>query len=95
MSHAYSPGWRRFSIVVLRPLLFGMLKRDWHGQENVPREGGVIIVANHISEADPLALADFVYESGRYPRLSREVHALQTSAFYGRSCADRPDPGLP
>src|SRR5882757_8933473 len=62
MSHAYSPGWRRFSVVVLRPLLFGMLKRDWRGQENIPREGGLIIVANHISEADPLALALFVYE---------------------------------
>jgi 1-acyl-sn-glycerol-3-phosphate acyltransferase len=67
MSHAYSPGWRKFSVVVLRPLLFGMLKRDWRGQENIPREGGLIIVANHISEADPLALAHFVYESGRYP----------------------------
>jgi 1-acyl-sn-glycerol-3-phosphate acyltransferase len=67
MSHEYSPGWRRFSIAVLRPLLFGMLKRDWRGQEHVPREGGMIVVANHISEADPLALAHFVFESGRYP----------------------------
>ncbi|MCW2884987.1 MAG: phospholipid/glycerol acyltransferase [Streptosporangiaceae bacterium] len=67
MSHEYSPGWRRFSIAVLRPLLFGMLKRDWRGKENIPRAGGVIVAANHISEADPLALAHFVYESGRYP----------------------------
>jgi 1-acyl-sn-glycerol-3-phosphate acyltransferase len=67
MSHGYSPGWRRFSGVVLRPPLFGMLKRDWHGRENIPQQGGVIIVANHISEADPLALAHFVYKSGRYP----------------------------
>jgi 1-acyl-sn-glycerol-3-phosphate acyltransferase len=27
----------------------------------------VIIAANHISESDPLALAHFVYEAGRYP----------------------------
>ncbi|MFB4316881.1 lysophospholipid acyltransferase family protein [Actinomadura sp. 21ATH] len=67
MSHAYSPAWRRFTIVILRPLLRGLLKRDWRGHENVPREGGIIIAANHISEADPLALAHFVYESGRYP----------------------------
>ncbi|MGI8335601.1 lysophospholipid acyltransferase family protein [Actinomadura scrupuli] len=67
MAHGYSPGWRRFSIAVLRPLLFGMLKRDWRGKGNIPRAGGVIVAANHISEADPLALAHFVYESGRYP----------------------------
>ncbi|MFI0356723.1 lysophospholipid acyltransferase family protein [Actinomadura sp. 9N407] len=67
MSHAYSPAWRKLTIVILRPLLYGMLKREWRGRENVPGEGGVIIAANHISEADPFALAHFVFESGRYP----------------------------
>ncbi|MGI5168032.1 lysophospholipid acyltransferase family protein [Spirillospora sp. CA-253888] len=67
MSEGYSPAWRRFTIVILRPLLYGLLKRDWRGRGNVPRTGGVIIAANHISESDPLALAHFVYESGRYP----------------------------
>ncbi|MFG1999291.1 lysophospholipid acyltransferase family protein [Spirillospora sp. NPDC048911] len=67
MSHEYSPAWRKFTIVILRPLLYGLLKRDWRGQRNVPREGGLIIAANHISESDPLALAHFVYEAGRYP----------------------------
>ncbi|WUH96937.1 1-acyl-sn-glycerol-3-phosphate acyltransferase [Spirillospora sp. NBC_00431] len=67
MSHAYSPGWRKLTIVILRPLLFGLLKRDWRGRGNVPGKGGVILAANHISEADPLALAHFVAASGRYP----------------------------
>ncbi|TDD37437.1 1-acyl-sn-glycerol-3-phosphate acyltransferase [Actinomadura sp. KC06] len=67
MGHAYSPGWRKLTIVILRPLLFGLLKRDWRGRGNVPGDGGVIIAANHISEADPLALAHFVSASGRYP----------------------------
>jgi 1-acyl-sn-glycerol-3-phosphate acyltransferase len=67
MSHGYSPGWRKLTIVILRPLLFGLLKRDWRGRGNVPGKGGVIIAANHISESDPLALAHFVYEAGRYP----------------------------
>lgn len=65
--HRYSPGWRKLTIVILRPLLSGLLRRDWRGRGNVPRKGGVIIAANHISEADPLALAHFVYGSGRYP----------------------------
>ncbi|MEU5878019.1 lysophospholipid acyltransferase family protein [Spirillospora sp. NPDC047279] len=67
MSHQYSPAWRKLTIVILRPLLYGLLKRDWRGQKNVPRKGGLIIAANHISESDPLALAHFVYEAGRYP----------------------------
>jgi 1-acyl-sn-glycerol-3-phosphate acyltransferase len=67
MSHDYSPVWRKTSVAILRPLLYALLKRDWRGRRNVPREGGVIIAANHLSWSDPLALAHFVYESGRYP----------------------------
>jgi 1-acyl-sn-glycerol-3-phosphate acyltransferase len=55
------------SVGILRPLLFLMLKRDWRGKENVPKRGGVIVAANHLSWSDPLALAHFVYKSGRYP----------------------------
>ena len=65
--YGYSPGWRKLTIVVLRPLLFGLLKRDWRGRANLPRKGPLILAANHISESDPLALSHFVYESGRYP----------------------------
>ncbi|TNY34933.1 lysophospholipid acyltransferase family protein [Thermomonospora catenispora] len=67
MSHEYSPRWRKLTVVVLRPLLYALLKRDWRGRHNVPREGGIIVAANHLSWADPLALAHFVYECGRYP----------------------------
>ena len=67
MSHQYSPTWRKISVVILRPSLYVLLKRDWKGRENIPRDDGVIIAANHLSWSDPLALAHFVYESGRYP----------------------------
>lgn len=67
MGHVYSPAWRKATIVILRPLLSFLLKRDWRGRRHVPRSGGLIVAANHLSWADPLALAHFVYESGRYP----------------------------
>jgi 1-acyl-sn-glycerol-3-phosphate acyltransferase len=63
----HSPAWRAVVVAILRPLLFWLLKRDWKGQSNIPREGGVIIAANHLSWSDPLALAHFVYKSGRFP----------------------------
>jgi 1-acyl-sn-glycerol-3-phosphate acyltransferase len=65
MSH--SPAWRALVVVIVRPLLFLLLKRDWKGRENIPRQGGVIIAANHLSWSDPLALAHFVYKAGRFP----------------------------
>lgn len=67
MGLGYSPGWRRFSIIVLRPLLFALFKRDWRRQFRIPRQGGVIVAANHVSWADPFTFAHFIFESGRYP----------------------------
>ena len=34
----------------------------------MPDHGGVVVVANHISNADPLALGQFLAYSGRWPR---------------------------
>lgn len=67
MGHEYSPRWRKLTIAILRPLLFGLMKRDWRGRGNVPAEGGLIVAANHLSWSDPLALSHFVYKAGRYP----------------------------
>jgi 1-acyl-sn-glycerol-3-phosphate acyltransferase len=67
MSYTYSRGWRRFSIVAVLALVRTALRWQWRGQEHVPKSGGVIIAANHLSEADPFAVAHYVYEAGRYP----------------------------
>jgi 1-acyl-sn-glycerol-3-phosphate acyltransferase len=45
-----------------------LTKRDWRYQDNVPETGGVIFVPNHISNADPLAVGQFLAFSGRWPR---------------------------
>lgn len=63
----YSRGGRRATEIVLPPLIKAMMKRDWHGHEHVPRQGGVIIAPNHLSYADWAAMALFTYEAGRYP----------------------------
>ncbi|MGE5288765.1 MAG: lysophospholipid acyltransferase family protein [Micromonosporaceae bacterium] len=65
--YSYSRGWRRFTKIVLPPLIRLLMGRDWHGHENVPREGGVILAPNHLSYADWPAVALFSYEAGRYP----------------------------
>jgi 1-acyl-sn-glycerol-3-phosphate acyltransferase len=75
----YSPVWRTIVVTILRPLLFNLLGRDWKGQDNIPREGGVIIAPNHLSESDPLVLAHFVYTAGRFP-----VYLAKASVFKSR-----------
>ena len=72
----HSPVWRTIVVGILRPLLFILLKRDWKGQDNIPREGGVVIAPNHVSESDPLVLAHFVYTAGRFP-----VYLAKASVF--------------
>jgi 1-acyl-sn-glycerol-3-phosphate acyltransferase len=52
----------------LVPTLRAMTRRDWRGVENLPPEGGVIIVTNHLSYFDPLAIGHFLHDSGRRPR---------------------------
>ena len=54
----------RIANAIMRPLT----KRDWRQQKKVPQTGGVIFVANHISNADPLAVGQFLAFSGRWPR---------------------------
>jgi 1-acyl-sn-glycerol-3-phosphate acyltransferase len=54
--------------VLVRPLLVILLKRDWRGLENVPREGGVVVVANHYSFFDPISVGHFLVKAGRTPR---------------------------
>jgi 1-acyl-sn-glycerol-3-phosphate acyltransferase len=55
-------------VTLLNAFLRPLTKRDWRAQEKVPQTGGVIFVVNHISNADPLALGQFLAFSGRWPR---------------------------
>src|SRR6516164_2482296 len=72
----YSPAVRGFTKVVLPLPIRSVMKRDWHGQEHIPREGGVIVAGNHLSYADWAAMALFLHEAGRYP-----AFLIKSSAF--------------
>ena len=72
----YSPAVRGATKLTFPTLIKAMMKRDWHGQEHIPRQGGVIVAANHLSYADWAAMALFVHEAGRYP-----AFLIKSSAF--------------
>lgn len=57
----------RFAAAVIRSVLFLTTRKDWHGMNDMPSEGGFIAVSNHVTYADPLTLAHFLYDSGYAP----------------------------
>ena len=57
----------RVSAGVIRAALRLTTRKDWHGMNDMPVEGGFIAVSNHVTYADPLTLAHFLYNSGYAP----------------------------
>ncbi len=74
--------------LIMRPLT----RRDWRNQDKVPQTGGVLFVANHISNADPLALGQFLAFSGRWPRFlaKASVFKLPVIGRILRACGQIP-----
>ncbi|MGI8647996.1 MAG: lysophospholipid acyltransferase family protein [Mycobacteriales bacterium] len=60
--------WLRLTEVLVRPIAIMMTKRQWRGQEHIPASGPAILVPNHLSNADPLIVAHFVFDRPRNPR---------------------------
>ena len=76
-------GWAlRVFITILRPLLILLTRRDWQFATRIPAEGGVLVVANHISNADPGGLGWFViYGAGRVPRFMAKASLWKVPVF--------------
>jgi 1-acyl-sn-glycerol-3-phosphate acyltransferase len=60
--------WGHLGMAIVKSATLGLTVRAWSGAENIPGSGGFVIVANHVSEFDPLVLAHFVLDAGRWPR---------------------------
>ncbi|MGF1429751.1 lysophospholipid acyltransferase family protein [Kitasatospora sp. LaBMicrA B282] len=61
--------WYRFAAVLVKPVTTALVKPEWRGWENFPKEGGFLTVVNHNSVIDPVVYAHFQYNSGRPPRI--------------------------
>jgi 1-acyl-sn-glycerol-3-phosphate acyltransferase len=83
MGYEYSRGWRALTIVIVPPVMRSLVSEHWRGRQHVPGQGGLIVVANHISEADPLVLCHYLHASGRYPVFLAKS-SLFGNGFVGR-----------
>lgn len=59
--------WRLTWLVLYIPVA-ALFKARYRNVERMPQQGPVILVANHVSHADPFLLAKFVLDEGRTPR---------------------------
>jgi 1-acyl-sn-glycerol-3-phosphate acyltransferase len=55
-------------VLLLKPPLLLISGREWRNGTHIPAAGGCVIVANHVSQIDPVMLAHFIYDHGRVPR---------------------------
>jgi 1-acyl-sn-glycerol-3-phosphate acyltransferase len=57
--------WFQLLAGAVKPFLYAFTTREWRGIENIPPQGGVIVVANHVTVVDPFTLAHAIYDGAR------------------------------
>jgi 1-acyl-sn-glycerol-3-phosphate acyltransferase len=67
----------RFAASILIPLVRSMFRLEVEGIEKLPKKGSFILVANHVTNVDALAVAYFIY---RY--LNRGPHFLAKESLF-------------
>jgi len=68
----------RAGLAVFRTALFPFAKIVGTGIENLPREGGFIAAANHVSELDSLTTPEFLLVNGFIPRVLAKQALFKT-----------------
>lgn len=62
-------GWIRFCEFIMFPLTRVLGRRSFEGLEHLAVPGPVLVVANHISQLDPVYTAVYLRKSGRLPHI--------------------------
>ncbi|WP_461168981.1 lysophospholipid acyltransferase family protein [Arthrobacter sp. Z1-15] len=52
----------------MRPVMNILLRKQWEGMENLPRDTGFIACPNHVTEIDPVVVGHFFYNQKIMPR---------------------------
>lgn len=81
------------NLVQLVGAVFRLASREvWDDAAALPASGGVIVVSNHVSYADPLAVGRYLVWSGRWPRYlgKAELWTMPVIGWLARSCHQIP-----
>ena len=66
--------------------------RHWRKQHKIPKQGGALVVANHLSNFDALAMGEYLIYSGRWPRYlgKSEIFRIPVLGWIARKCRQIP-----
>lgn len=67
MAREKSGFWVWFACAIVHPLCWILARRENRGTERIPRQGGALLVLNHVSHIDPVYDGAFVHRLGRVP----------------------------
>lgn len=77
-------GWAfTVGVCILKPVLVPLTRRRWIDGTKIPASGGCVVALNHISHADPLLSAHFVYDHGRLPHYLAKSGLFRNKALAG------------
>ena len=88
------PTYRR-ALRLIHFLIRGLIRRDWRDQAKLPQTGGVVVVVNHISNVDPIAVAQYLAFSGRWGKFLAKDSLFRVPVVGRVLAGGRPDPGAP
>ncbi|MCU0306200.1 MAG: 1-acyl-sn-glycerol-3-phosphate acyltransferase [Thermoleophilia bacterium] len=73
------------SRVLMMPWLFGPMRFRVRGREHIPRRGGVLVVSNHVSQADPPLVGYATIPRRSYYMAKSELFRIRGLAWYIRA----------
>ena len=71
----------RVLAAVLERIMRCIAGRDWHGGENLPKQGGFIAVSNHVSYVDPATFAHYIFLNGHIPHFLAKASLFDLPAL--------------
>ena len=74
----------RLAVIVVYPLTSLLFRRRWVGLDRIPPTGPAIVAVNHVSYADPLIFARFIWDAGRVPRYLAKASLFKLPFPLGR-----------
>ena len=74
----------RLAVILVYPLITVLFRRRWVGLDRIPATGPAIVAVNHISYADPLIFARFIWDAGRVPRYLAKASLFRLPFPLGR-----------
>ncbi len=85
------PAYRKLGHL-LRVVMRGGTKEVWDDAAALPATGGVLVVSNHVSVLDPIAVGRYLIWAGRWPRFlgKKEIWDVPALGQLARACKQIP-----